>query len=100
MNGKKKEDVWDKVKEELEEFQVEIEANSKHIEEEFGDLLFSLVNYARFIDISPENALAKTNQKFIRRFQLMEETILEDKKKLKICILKKWMYTGKKQKLT
>ena len=66
----------------MEEFQVEIEANSEHIEEEFGDLLFSLVNYARFIDISPENALAKTNQKFIRRFQLMEETIREDKKKI------------------
>jgi MazG family protein len=79
---KKKEDVWGKVKEELEEFQVEIAANSEHIEEEFGDLLFSLVNYARFIDISPENALAKTNQKFIRRFQLMEETIREDKKKI------------------
>jgi XTP/dITP diphosphohydrolase len=70
------------VKEELEEFQVEISAKSEHIEEEFGDLLFSLVNYARFIDISPENALAKTNQKFIRRFQLMEETIREDKKKI------------------
>ena len=70
------------MKEELEEFQVEIAANSKHIEEEFGDLLFSLVNYARFIDISPENALAKTNQKFIRRFQLMEETIRDDKKKI------------------
>ena len=70
------------MKEELEEFQVEIEANSENIEEEFGDLLFSLVNYARFIDISPENALAKTNQKFIRRFQLMEETIREDKKKI------------------
>ena len=45
-------------------------------------LLFSLVNYARFIDISPENALAKTNQKFIRRFQLMEETIREENKKI------------------
>jgi XTP/dITP diphosphohydrolase len=66
----------------LEEFQVEIAAKSEYIEEEFGDLLFSLVNYARFIDISPENALAKTNQKFIRRFQLMEETIREDKKKI------------------
>jgi len=60
---KKKEDVWDKVKEELEEFQVEIEANSENIEEEFGDLLFSLVNYARFIDISPENALGEDKSK-------------------------------------
>lgn len=79
---KKKEDVWDKVKEELEEFQVEISKKSDFIEEEFGDLLFSLVNYARYIDISPENALAKTNHKFITRFQLMEETIRKDKKKI------------------
>lgn len=79
---KKKEDVWDKVKEELEEFQVEISKKSNFIEEEFGDLLFSLVNYARYINISPENALAKTNHKFITRFQLMEETIRKDKKKI------------------
>ena len=79
---KKKEDVWDKVKEELEEFQVEISKKSDFIEEEFGDLLFSLVNYARYINISPENALAKTNHKFITRFQLMEETIRKDKKKI------------------
>ena len=56
---------------------MEVEANSTNIEEEFGDVLFSLVNYARFIGISPENALAQTNQKFINRFQLMEELIKE-----------------------
>ena len=75
--------VQAKVMEELAELNEAMEENNQdHIEEEFGDLLFSLVNYARFIDISPENALAKTNQKFIRRFQLMEETIREDKKKI------------------
>ena len=71
-------DVWKKVKEEIEEFEAEIETNSNRQEEEFGDLLFSLVNYARFIDLSPESALSKTNQKFIRRFQLMEKMIQED----------------------
>ena len=71
-------DVWKKVKEEIEEFEAEMETNSDQQEEEFGDLLFSLVNYARFIDLSPESALSKTNQKFIRRFQLMEELIQQD----------------------
>lgn len=82
------EDVWKKVEEELAEFKVEVDNNSEHIEEEFGDLLFSLVNYARFINISPESALALTNQKFIKRFQLMEELILEDSKDIKIMELK------------
>lgn len=72
-----RQDVWEKVEEEMQELQVEVEANSEHVEEEFGDVLFSLVNYARFIGISPENALAHTNQKFIQRFQLMEEMIKE-----------------------
>ena len=78
-----REDVWKKVEEELAEFKVEVETQSEHIEEEFGDLLFSLVNYARFIDISPESALAFTNQKFIKRFQLMEEMITSDSKDIK-----------------
>ena len=63
-------DVWKKVKEEIDEFEVELNNNTDKKEEEFGDLLFSLVNYARFIDLSPESALSKTNQKFITRFQL------------------------------
>jgi XTP/dITP diphosphohydrolase len=67
-----KEQVWEKVIEELHEFRKEELENSEHKEEEFGDLLFSLVNYARFIGINAENALAITNQKFINRFQLME----------------------------
>ena len=72
-------DVWKKVKEEIEEFERELSNNTAQTEEEFGDLLFSLVNYARFIDLSPESALSKTNQKFIKRFQLMEELITQEK---------------------
>lgn len=69
--------VWEKVVEEMHEFQVEVEkAGEDHdrekLELEFGDLLFALVNYARFIDINPETALERTNRKFIRRFQYLE----------------------------
>lgn len=73
-----KEQVWAKVEEELQEFKDEFNiAENVHIDKdraegEFGDLLFSLVNYARFIDINPENALEKTNKKFIKRFQFLE----------------------------
>ncbi len=77
-----KEDVWKKVEEEIAELKVEIDNQSEHIEEEFGDVLFSLVNYARFIHVSPENALATTNKKFIDRFRLMENFILEDGKEI------------------
>lgn len=65
--------VWEKVQEELQELHVEVQNNSSKIEDEFGDVLFSLINYARFLDINPENALEKTNKKFIARFQKMEE---------------------------
>ena len=74
----KADDVWAKVQEELTELQVEIDHNTDQIEAEFGDVLFSLVNYARFLKISPENALAKTNQKFIKRFQEMEQLLAQD----------------------
>lgn len=67
--------VWEKVQEELNEFKIEVDANSDKIEDEFGDLLFSLINYSRFIDLNPENALEKTNKKFIARFQEMEMLI-------------------------
>lgn len=73
-----KKDVWAKVKEELNEYEAEAEQNSDKMEEEFGDLLFSLINYSRFVDINPENALAKTNNKFKARFQLMEKYIQSD----------------------
>lgn len=76
-----KEQVWGKVKEELNELKVEIDANSNNIEDEFGDLLFSMINFARFIGVNPENALEKTNKKFIKRFQFLES---ESKKEGKI----------------
>lgn len=65
--------VWDKVQEELEELQVEVkEGNQKRIESEFGDVLFSMINYARFLNVNPEDALERTNKKFIKRFQYLE----------------------------
>lgn len=69
------EDVWKKVNEELEELKAEVDsgADQSKIEEEFGDVLFSLINYARFVKVNPENALAITNNKFISRFKLLEE---------------------------
>ena len=74
-----KNQVWDKFQEEIEEFQREEKKNdSEKMEEEFGDVLFSLVNYSRFVNINPEDALEKTNKKFIRRFQFMEQKIKED----------------------
>lgn len=77
-----KSQVWEKVKEEIDELQVEIEAKSDKIEDEFGDVLFSLINYARFIDINPEDALEKTNKKFIKRFQYMESEVKKINKQL------------------
>jgi XTP/dITP diphosphohydrolase len=74
--------VWDKVKEEIEELQVEMDAKSDKIEDEFGDVLFSLINYSRFIDINPEDALEKTNKKFIKRFQYMEKETKKEGKEL------------------
>lgn len=72
-----KDQVWEKVQEELHEFKVEVDTNSDHIEEEFGDLLFSLINYSRFIGINPENALERTNKKFTHRFQEMERLVAD-----------------------
>ncbi|MDX1271571.1 nucleoside triphosphate pyrophosphohydrolase [Bizionia paragorgiae] len=68
------EQVWEKVEEELEEFKVEVRKNDADaMESEFGDVLFSLVNYARFLKINPENALERTNKKFKLRFEYLEE---------------------------
>ncbi|GGC08356.1 nucleoside triphosphate pyrophosphohydrolase [Dyadobacter sediminis] len=83
-----KQQVWEKVEEELKEFKdhFNIETNDvmdqKEAESEFGDLLFSLVNYSRFVDINPETALERTNKKFIRRFQYLEEASKADGKTL------------------
>ena len=76
--------VWEKLKEELGELQHEIETNStaEKIENEFGDVLFSMINYARFIGVNPEDALERTNKKFIQRFQYLEKEAKEAGKNL------------------
>jgi MazG family protein len=75
-------DVFAKVQEELHELRAEVESGESRekIEEEFGDLLFALVNYARFIEVTPEEALQRTTNKFIRRFQHIESRLLEQGK--------------------
>ena len=77
--------VWDKVIEEMNElkYEVETKAYKEKIESEFGDLIFALINYARFIDINPENALERTNKKFIKRFNYLEENVKKTGKSLK-----------------
>ena len=78
-----KDDVWKKVEEEMQELQEAIaEKDQEHIEEEFGDVLFSLINYARFLQVDAEGVLEKTNKKFIRRFQQMESIAKESGKSL------------------
>jgi MazG family protein len=81
FDWEEKEQVWEKVKEELAEFEKEVRADDKQkMEHELGDLIFSVVNAARLYDIDPESALERTNQKFIRRFNYLEEqTILKGK---------------------
>jgi|TARA_B100000959_G_scaffold284742_1_gene357227 XTP/dITP diphosphohydrolase len=75
--------VWKKVLEEIEELKVEVNnKDSDRIESEFGDVLFALTNYARFIEINPEDALEKTNKRFLKRFQIMENLIKENGKDL------------------
>lgn len=95
FDWEKKEQVWEKVEEEMQEFKQEFlpvrqagnAASNEAIDKqramaEFGDLLFSLVNYARFIDIDPEEALERTNKKFIKRFQYLETESAKDGKKM------------------
>lgn len=73
FDWEKPEQVWEKVQEELHELNAElVKGNTDAIESEFGDVLFSLINYARFININPESALERTNKKFIGRFQFLE----------------------------
>jgi len=75
FDWEKPEQVWDKVKEELAELKEAVEDHEDHQKKELelGDLLFSIVNYARFIDVNPEDALERTNRKFIKRFRYLEE---------------------------
>ena len=76
--------VFEKVQEELSELQEEIKnQNSDRLEAEFGDVLFSMINYARFLNVNPENALERTNKKFIKRFQYLEEKAKASGKALK-----------------
>ncbi|MDO5981807.1 nucleoside triphosphate pyrophosphohydrolase [Flavivirga spongiicola] len=76
--------VWEKVEEELAEFKTEVQSgNLDAMESEFGDVMFSMVNYARFLDINPENALERTNKKFSKRFQYLEEKAKTINKPLK-----------------
>lgn len=75
FDWEKTSDVWNKVQEEIKELQEEVKKpnNQERIEDEFGDVLFSLINYARFIDVNPDTALEKTNRKFKDRFQYIEQ---------------------------
>lgn len=66
-------EVWQKVQEELAELKTEVDCESDRVEDEFGDVLFSLVNYARFVHVNPDDALEKTNKKFIHRFNYIEQ---------------------------
>ena len=78
-----KSQIWDKVLEELNELKVEVEnRNTDRIESEFGDVLFALINYARFIAVNPDDALERTNKRFIKRFQIMESKLKKEGKDL------------------
>lgn len=82
------EQVYEKVKEELAEFETEVKnQNNQNAEKEFGDILFSLINYARFLNINPEDALEQTNKKFIQRFTYMENKVKEQGKEIADCKL-------------
>ena len=84
FDWEEKEQVWDKVKEEISEFEAELKnGTDKDIEAEFGDVLFSLINAARLYHINPDNALELTNQKFIRRFNYLEQHTLKQGRDLK-----------------
>ena len=88
FDWEEKQQVWEKVEEEMQEFKAHFNAEDNSIidpekaEDEFGDLLFSLVNYARFIDLNPETALERTNKKFIKRFNYLESQSRADGKQL------------------
>lgn len=84
FDWEKPEQVWEKVEEEMAELKTELEhrKSQEKIEEEFGDMFFALINYARFIGVNPEDALERTNKKFIKRFQYLERESQKDGKKL------------------
>ncbi|MGL5891847.1 MAG: MazG nucleotide pyrophosphohydrolase domain-containing protein, partial [Bacteroidia bacterium] len=84
FDWEKPEQVWEKVEEEMGELKAELQQQSpkEKLEDEFGDVLFALVNYARFLGINAEDALEKTNRKFIKRFQFLERESQKDGRKL------------------
>jgi len=84
FDWEKPEQVWEKVQEELGEFQQELDQgkDKARMEAEFGDILFAMINYARFLDINPEDALERTNKKFKKRFQYLEKETLAEGKSL------------------
>lgn len=87
FDWERKEQVWEKVEEEMNEFKREFNNKDEVLDrqkatEEFGDLLFSLINFSRFLDVDPEEALERTNKKFIKRFQYLESESAKDGKKL------------------
>lgn len=101
-----KTEVWKKVEEELAEFKAEFDIqdtekiNTENAEQEFGDLLFSLINYARHLGINPENALERTNKKFIKRFTYIEERAAENQQQLKDMTLEEMdVYWNEAKKL-
>ena len=104
FDWKEKEDVWDKVHEELEELKVELAKGDKeNSTQELGDFLFSVINAARLYKLNPDNALEKTNQKFIRRFNYVEDHSLKQGKNLKDMSLEEmdqlWDEAKKQEKL-
>lgn len=84
FDWEKPEQVWEKVQEELNEFHEEVAGASdkEKMESEFGDVLFSMINYARFLDINPEDALERTNKKFMKRFKYLESESKKDGKSI------------------
>ena len=96
-----KNQVWEKVLEEIEELKVEVKKdNQDKIESEFGDVLFALTNYSRFINVNPEDALEKTNRRFIQRFKIMEQLIKNKNlqmEKMSLVELDKFWERAKKQ---
>ena len=94
--------VWDKVKEEMDELKHEVDAGNsvEKIENELGDVFFALVNYARFLGVNPEDALERTNKKFVKRFQYLEKETQKDGLKLSEMSLAQMDVYWERAKLT
>ncbi|UTW60737.1 nucleoside triphosphate pyrophosphohydrolase [bacterium SCSIO 12741] len=95
-----KEQVWEKVHEELDELKHEVHngADVEKMEDELGDVLFSVINYARFLNLDPESALERTNKKFIQRFQFLEDQVRMEGKDLKTMSLEEMDFFWEKAK--